>query len=147
MRNEGYGMRAPGALTDRRTDPNSLYVINGNRFSDEWVRAKAEELGVDIMWGDDDHLLLDIDNHADLDLLDEHIDIMIDHGLVVDQGEELESRNGNAHVVLELTTPQPLLVRILLQAVLGSDRKRELLSFLGTIYGQENPVVLWRPRP
>jgi hypothetical protein len=53
---------------------------------------------------------------------------------------------GHRHVRVFMSSEVLPLERILLQAVLGSDRKRELMSYTGLQMGQEHPTVFFRPK-
>lgn len=61
-----------------------------------------------------------------------------------------KSGAGHRHVVLELGQPLPLQDRVLLQAILGSDPKREMLSFIRLKNEPEREPdtmsMLFRPR-
>lgn len=58
---------------------------------------------------------------------------------------ERDSRTpGNKHITIELDTDFSVSDRILFQALLGSDLKRELLSLASLRNGHENPIVLYR---
>ena len=57
------------------------------------------------------------------------------------------SKSGNTHVYITMGEPLPVLERILLQAVLGSDRKREFLSYRNVLDGKSDPVVLFELPP
>lgn len=57
-----------------------------------------------------------------------------------------KSRNDGTHIQIELTTPRPLVERVLLQRLLGSDPVRESLTLLRIWRVGSDPVVLFRPR-
>lgn len=66
--------------------------------------------------------------------------------LPIESAEAWKSHGGNTHVVLTLLqdlTPQ---ARIALQAVLGSDPIRELLSLVRVENDCQDPIALFRPR-
>lgn len=66
------------------------------------------------------------------------------------------SPGGNTHIYIKLDTPLPELERILLQAVLGSDRRKECLTYIQhkeeleapiaffEVPGQLDRVIKWR---
>jgi hypothetical protein len=61
--------------------------------------------------------------------------------------ERWTSKSGEGeHVVLHLKEPTPILERILLQAALGSDIKRELIAWDSVKNNRDNPLVLFRPK-
>jgi hypothetical protein len=55
----------------------------------------------------------------------------------------LKSRNGNTHVVINLSWDMPQAERIAWQAAMGSDFKREALSLAYAAMGQHSPVLLY----
>jgi hypothetical protein len=131
-------------LEESRVD-DEKYTMQSCNFTDEYARKKAERLGCDIVYGNDNTLLLDIDNEEDLHQFDKQYALLNEH---VEMGLPVitASRSGNKHISIKLTQPVSLMERIALQTALGSDRKRELLSILGFRAGQENPVLLFKPR-
>lgn len=129
-------------------------------FTDEWAREKAASRGCTVVYASDNELQLDIDSDEDftyflanLRLFENVIRNIGDFTQAprfpfkFDAFRMTRSANGNRHIVLPIQTdngkPLPMAVRILLQAVLGSDRRREMLSFMGMIQGQENPILFF----
>jgi hypothetical protein len=53
---------------------------------------------------------------------------------------------GHKHITIELPTEYGVEHRIMLQALLGSDLKRELLSLASYYNGHESPIVFYRPQ-
>jgi hypothetical protein len=53
-----------------------------------------------------------------------------------------KSKSGNRHVIIRTKRCMDEFERIALQACLGSDRKRELLSLYGVMEGHGNPILL-----
>lgn len=99
---------------------------------------KARELGdVEVIPSDDRHLQLDLDcgtvYAGVLELLKRHRVIADAPCLVT------TSRNGRAHLYLELAQPLPVAIRIGLQACLSSDPLREAFGLLRCITPQEQP--------
>lgn len=120
---------------------------NKKNFTDEYVQKKAKELNCDVMYGDPHTLLLDIDSDAAWEQFQRQLPIVCEFYNVVDNSYEvLPSKSGNRHVIVRLDATLPLTERLMLQATLGSDPRRELLSAAGFMSGQENPVVLFRPK-
>jgi hypothetical protein len=48
------------------------------------------------------------------------------------------------HITIDLDGDLPVQTRIMFQALLGSDLKRELLSLASHMNGHENPIVFYR---
>jgi hypothetical protein len=115
-------------------------------FSDEYVARKADLNDCDVMWGNDHKLLIDIDSFDGMTTFEHNFSIMKEH-IKVNGHQILRSKSGKRHIIVDLESPLPIEQRILLQAALGSDPKRELLSYIGHTKGQGNAVVLFRPRP
>jgi hypothetical protein len=116
-------------------------------FSDASARAKAERLNCDILYSDDTTLLLDLDTPEAVSAFKERLDLAEELGFAWNFSYDiLTSRSGRSHGVLDLRIPLPVDQRIALQAILGSDWKREMLSLAGLRKGQENPILLFRPR-
>lgn len=128
---------------------NDYIGSGGINFTDEFAKQKAERLNCDILYSDDKTLLLDIDSDDDMDFYNQQMDMLIDSNLLTpwyDHAEHLRSKSGKRHIVIHLKLALPLLQRIMLQALLGSDRRRELLTWMGSLKGQQNPCLLFRPR-
>ena len=119
-----------------------------NSFTDEWAREKASRCGCSIDYSDDYTLQLDLDGPESYQVYLRQLDLLRELDLLrIVTIDERASRSGNRHVIIKLLDPQPVERRILFQAMLGSDRKREMLAYKGMLEGQENPVLLFRPVP
>lgn len=122
----------------------SVYFAD-TRF--DFAQRQAEERGCTIELADDHTLQLDIDTDVAYDVFLAQIDLMTRLGTVQwNTWSARLSRSGHRHVTVTLVDPLPVTTRILLQACLGSDIKRELLSFSRVVKGQEHPVLLFRPK-
>jgi hypothetical protein len=53
-----------------------------------------------------------------------------------------KSKSGNTHVYVTLPEPLPVFERIALQAILGSDAKREMLNFIRAKRGDSGEPIL-----
>jgi hypothetical protein len=123
------------------------------RFTDKYAREKAEMFGCVIEYADACTLQLDIDSD-DLSQMWEQLDLLEELGIVplaLTESGGLDplvrtSKSNNQHVTVRLAEPLPIERRILLQALLGSDIKREMLAFAGHLRGQKRPVLLFRPK-
>lgn len=134
-------------------DPESYPQRRIRRWSDDAIRAAAfaKGPGTRIVWSDDSTLLLDLDGGEEgVETFKRQLALLEDTLPQPTFGEYTItlSRSGrNHHVTVKLLTPMPVQNRILLQALLGSDIKREALSFAGLINGQPNPVVFFERTP
>jgi hypothetical protein len=136
---------------DPPVDPLEIVTVDEEydaiRFSDAMTHKMAEEKGLTILIADDNMLQLDIDEY-DLTFCKRQIAMAIDlwPGLLGIPQYRRSKSGINWHVIIPLNCPLPLLERILLQACLGSDIKREMLCYAGHLKGHEHPVVLFRPK-
>lgn len=113
---------------------------------DREVEELAAERGCEVVFSDERTLQMDIDNEGDYDLCLSQILRMTDEGLLEHGSrEEWRSRSGNRHVQVKLVEPAPEETRILLQALLGSDRVRELLNLRRHRAGLTGKICLFRP--
>jgi len=116
--------------------------------------AQAEKLDVVIEPADDFTLQLDIDSDEAYDQALMNIELLMSLGrehAVMDLlvGESMmvrRSKGGNRHVTLGLRQALSVYERLALQAILGSDPSRELLSMAGIRAGKDQPIVLFRPK-
>lgn len=118
-------------------------------WSDAYMRQQAEKKGCTVEIATDLELMIDIDSEEAFAFFEQQMEVLVsletihfDHYIVRASKSGLPKR----HVTVFLVEPIDMTTRILLQAVLGSDRKRELLAFTGLLRGQENPVVFFRPK-
>jgi hypothetical protein len=115
---------------------------------EEYVQAKAAEHNCEVVNASDYVLQLDFDSPEIPD------DGAVVFGLLKDLGfipedtrwEQWRSKSGNWHVQIHFDEPVPARQRVLLQALLGSDPKREALNLARIHHGCENPIRLFRPR-
>jgi hypothetical protein len=136
-----YPGEALPPVTEAKDDYPAL-----DRFSDKYAKQRAENLNCDIEYATDWTLQIDLDSPF-LCVAQEQLDLCTSLGLV-DYTSVLwhPSRSGNWHGTVYLTEPLSIERRILLQALLGSDPKREALCLAGHLNGQEHPILFFRPR-
>ena len=113
--------------------------------------AKDEELarmnGFDVIRSDDHTLLLDLDGAEALRRYTSLLPWVMENGIVTEEIETWESGSpGHYHVMLKLPGPLDLGLRLMLQAALGSDPKKEILSMLRFDIGIDEPCRLWKSR-
>jgi hypothetical protein len=104
---------------------------------------EASLLGLDVVFPAADELQIDIDNSADYEVFLEHVSILERHYGTQLEHKETHSRSGGEckHITVKLYHNISNTERILLQAVLGSDRKREILSLLQEWNGDAHPTL------
>jgi hypothetical protein len=111
------------------------------------VVMREEALGNQVIFPAPNELLIDIDSHSDQLIYEQNLKLLRER-YEVEVVETVPSKSyGHLHVTLrikgrDLTT----LERLLLQACLGSDRKRELLGFYNHEDGDERPTLFIRER-
>jgi hypothetical protein len=102
----------------------------------------AAENGLVVVLPDNNQLLIDIDSHSDLEVFNRNRDI-IDQVYGISDVMPRVSRSGNTHLTVTLRTPISPLERIALQAVLGSDRRRESHSLRRLMAGELSPSLFF----
>jgi hypothetical protein len=121
----------------------------------------AEALGLDVVLPEPNELFIDLDDPADELQLQTMLDVLngkasfddaVMHGksdsdplLETVETKRTTSKSGNTHVYLKVSAKTPLsdIERIALQACLGSDRKRELLSALRILLSLDRPATVF----
>ena len=116
---------------------------DSNKF--ENAKMHALDAGFEIVGGNESTLLLDLDTESAYQQYQQMIPMVREHFGSFDV-REWKSKSGNRHIQLvfaglNLTVPE----RLVLQSVLGSDPKHELLSLLGYRNGVEDPIMLFKP--
>jgi hypothetical protein len=109
-------------------------------------KEKAELSGFQVIIATDYMLQLDLDTIPDLSIWGRYESRLQNLGVSVKNVESWPSKSGNKHVVIHLTDPVPVIERIAIQLILGSDRKRESLAFRDVKAGYEFPLMLFRPQ-
>lgn len=129
-----------------------LEVIEGHATSPEeyWTLEvaaaveQAESNGFTVVHSDPTHLLLDLDTASSVAQYNRVLPILQRHIAATEKRRWL-SKSGNLHVVLELDEALPIEQRLLLQAALGSDGVREVLSLIRSKAGIKEPSKLFKP--
>lgn len=110
----------------------------------------AEALGVDCILPKGNELFIDLDCEADEKWMYEMLKVLHDNGYELTLDKITQSRGGGKHAYLHWDEDEwTPLERVAMQACLGSDRKRELLSFLRIGLGDEKrpPTTFFEARP
>jgi hypothetical protein len=110
---------------------------------EEW----AEKFSCNLRSAGDNQLFVDIDTEAAWALFNYQLKLLEKH-LPFRSWTVSASKQGlpHRHVVIDLAIDYPLLARIALQACLGSDPTRELLSIRRAMDGEENVVIFFEPK-
>lgn len=91
---------------------------------------------------------LDLDTHSALKLFLQQLPWL--SCIMHETGQELRgvsitrSRNGNWHGEIKLSKPAPVMTRIALAAIMGSDRARELCNFERVQFRSKFPVLFFK---
>ena len=118
-------------------------ILRTTKQMKEW----ADKLGCDVREAKDNELFVDLDTERQFEVFKFQIKLLKKH-FYFKIADITPSKQGlpHRHVVIELAHPLPLLARIALQACLGSDPTRELLSVKRAIdvkEGVEEQIVVF----
>jgi hypothetical protein len=105
----------------------------------------AESCGFEVVRGDEKTLLLDIDSGPAFRQFEINRDL-VDQLVGIEDYTVWNSQSSKHHVKLKLKRPLSIEVRLLLQTCLGSDVRRELLTYKRILEGETEPSMLFRPR-
>ncbi len=113
----------------------------------EQCREWAETLNCDLREAKANELFVDIDSEHQFGIFCVNVAVLKKHWKVVTWISS-PSKQGlpHRHVVVRMAEDLDLLTRIALQAALGSDPMRELLSIRRALNGEENVVIFFEPR-
>ena len=104
----------------------------------------ADRLGLDLVLPGPLELQIDLDSPDDHVVLTMMRELLAKNGELVEEVKRTTSAGGNTHVTLKMPAGwgelSPLL-RVALQACLGSDRKREVLSILRIVRTYDMPAT------
>ena len=115
----------------------------------EWAQKNAKQLGLDIVLPYPNQLQLDIDSEADYETFTKNLAKFRLHVGSVTIYEDLPSKSGEPgkrHITLRFERDLNPLDRILYQLFLGSDRTRELLSYIRYINNDPNPTLFFEKK-
>ena len=106
------------------------------------ARDQAEREGLDVVYPKNNEVMIDIDNAHSLQLFQKQMDIVKKHIGVIGVEEHLsKSGEGKRHITVTLNDPITPIERLALQAMLGSDRVRELLGYVEYKNGDPTPTL------
>lgn len=137
-------VHAPSSESDVKNDLTDMYAV-----SYEHAKENAATLGLEIKLPKDNELFIDIDSEEDYATFQKQLSLLVrqEPALIV---SNRPSKSGlpKRHIVVALARPViGELERILLQAALGSDRKRELLSWVRVKSGESEHPTLFFEKP
>jgi len=117
-------------------------IIDTYRIKD--LKRYAADNGLRIVYPEHNQLLIDIDSDEDFQTFKDQFKILSEKFKVLWTVTPSRSKPQGKHIIV--TVPGANfsdLERIAFQAVLGSDRKRELLSIFDIIKGDSHPTVFF----
>ncbi len=111
------------------------------------AQKKAEELGLCVVNPNPSLLILDLDTDAMVAAFEENLKIVKEADpTLIKSVTKSKSKSGNTHVYVKITRALKEMTRIGLQAVLGSDVKKEALSLAGSLKGDTDANVLFETK-
>jgi hypothetical protein len=119
-------------------------VMCDARNSEDAIQWAAEN-NLDIILPDNNQLLVDLDDYASQQAYERTIPLIAETYGLKDVTETV-SRSGNLHRIVTLNTNISATERIALQAILGSDRRREAHSLRRLRQGEQNPTLFFEKR-
>jgi len=103
---------------------------------------EAKMLGLEVVLPEANELQIDIDCPEDLEVLNHHFCILQKYERAeIIRDEPSKSGGDRRHIAIRLGRDISNLERILLQSCLGSDRKREILSWVQHANGDPHPTL------
>ncbi len=116
----------------------------------EIAREVAASNGCEVIESNDRTLQLDLDSEASVEQAVRCWPLFLEalgaHGNVIVSVRAWTSRHGRVHVEIVLAAGMTTDLRLAMQAALGSDPKREILSITRLGHGMVTPSLLFRPR-
>jgi len=91
---------------------------------------EARAVGCVVVEAKDRDIFIDLDSQQDQYVMEAILALFRENLQHIEVVKISRSRNGNKHAYLRASWPLTATERVLLQAVLGSDRKREALAYL-----------------
>ncbi len=129
-------------------------------FKAQDAETKAEEMDLITVFPMKDEIFIDIDSEEDFKIFESHWSVF--KHTTINKGTPLKlftsfvvkpSKSGgknkpNRHIVVKLgRNIKSNNERIMLQLLFGSDRKREMLSYLSNMDGVDKPTVFFEKKP
>jgi hypothetical protein len=119
--------------------------MNGSSFiapNSDRAFQEAKILGLEVVLPKPNQLQIDIDSTEDMDVFNIHFGILLKYEqAVIVRDEPSKSGGEKRHITVDLGRDISNVERILLQSVLGSDRKREILSWVQHCKGDAHPTL------
>lgn len=121
-------------------------MSHGQSIDKALRQAQVQGFNVEVVFGNDQLLTLDLDSDMALAVYEENLPILQQH-MGCREIARWRSKSGIGwHAVVELDQPYHYTWRAGLQAMLGSDPKRELLGYCNVNNRDSEPFVLFKPK-
>jgi len=104
---------------------------------------KAKEKGLTVVFPEENELFIDIDDDSSMRMYVKNSPLIWRHLGVEKETIRASKSPKHEHVVMKLSQKVSPLERLVLQACLGSDRTRELFSYLHYLDGDPNPFLFF----
>ncbi len=121
-------------------------------YARQWLIDNNYDADFEVVVAKDNELMLDFDRTT----IPQQFEIVLDILAQVLAAPNVEpvrppyevskSKSGNLHVVVTLPYDMSIAKRVVWQAALGSDPKREALHMLSIKYKDLNPILLYQPK-
>ncbi len=118
--------------------------LRTNEQMEEWAKI----LNCYVLKPTNKQLFIDIDTDEQFEQFKKTLHVLRNHYVCHREFEIAPSKSGlpHRHVIVNLYQAQPLMVRIALQAALGSDPMREVLSIKRALDEEENVVIFFEKK-
>lgn len=133
----------------KQLDPGVWELYDDVSKSRDEVKCKANLLGCEARFAEPNELQLDLDGPEALEEFQRQYNFFRcqvpgwEHEMPIYE----TSRNGNTHVTIKMKTALTPEARILGQALLGSDIRRELLNYTRFMLTGDDATCFFRPKP
>lgn len=111
-----------------------------------YARERAAREGLTVVEPNHDELFVDIDSDADMSVFEVNVKLFSEHVIAVEKWSVTRSRSGHPqkrHIVVTLNSSIGSRERLFYQALLGSDRKRELLGLVRVNADDPTPTLFF----
>lgn len=137
------GVTIPETLTQEFAETSDESGSNFVGPTSERAIKQAEQEGLSVVFPKDNELQIDIDDAASYAVLEALLEIVDRHWGIINvvKKPSKSGKPGKRHITVCLSEPVEPGERITLQACLGSDRKRELLSLVQLLAGDPHPTL------
>jgi hypothetical protein len=122
---------------------------NAQRKDIQWGLKRARSSGLRIVEPKSNELQIDLDGSAELAIYRQQLSILVKAGIAARWRDTiLESKTpGRFHVTVSMNQHVSNEQRIMFQAILGSDIRREAFNLCRVLNGNKYPIVFFEKKP